>query len=80
MYFYGFLLRKILETLQFFQYAKLYERMENVGIASFYRICALASTITMRLLFLDVLYGDESLISVFRFLCKATVPVYWSVM
>ena len=78
MYFYGFLLRKILEILQFFQYAKPYEGMENVGIASFYRICVLASTITMRLLFLVVLCGDESLISVFRFLCKAIVPVYWS--
>ena len=52
--------------------------MENVGIASFYRICVLAATITMRLLFLDVLCGDESLISVFRFFCKAIVPVYWS--
>ena len=50
----------------------------NVGIASFYRICMLAATITMRLLFLDVLCGDESLISVFRFLCKAIVPIYWS--
>ena len=51
--------------------------MENVGIASFYRICVLASTITMRLLFLDVLCGDESLISVFRFLYKVIVSVYW---
>ena len=47
MYFYGFQLRKILEILQFFQYAKPYEEMESVGIASFYRICVLASTITM---------------------------------
>ena len=78
MYFYGFLLRKISEMLQFSQYAKPYEGMENVGIASFYIIGVLASTITMRLLFLDVLCGDESLISVFRFLCKAIVPVYWS--
>ena len=78
MYFYGCLLRKILEILQFFQYTKPYEGMENVGIASCYRICVLTATITMRLLFLDVLCGDESLISVFRFLCKAIVPIYWS--
>ena len=52
--------------------------MENVGIASIYRIYVLAATITMRLLFLDVLCGDESLKSVFRVLCKAIVPVYWS--
>ena len=66
MYFYGFLLCKILEILQFFQYAK------------FYRICVLAATITIRLFSLDVLCGDENLKSVFRFLCKAIVPVYWS--
>ena len=78
MYFYGFLLCKILEILQFFQYAKPYDGMENVGIASFYRICVLTATITMRLLSLDVLCGDECLIPVFRFLCKAIVPIYWS--
>ena len=33
MYFYGFLLPKILEILQFFQYTKIYEAMENVNIA-----------------------------------------------
>ena len=38
MYFYGFLLRKILGILQFFQYAKIYETMDNVDIALFYRI------------------------------------------
>ena len=78
MFFYGFLLCKILEILQFFQYAKPSEGMENVGIASFYRTCVLAATITMRLLFLGVLCWDESLISVFRVLCKAIVPIYWS--
>ena len=78
MYFYGFLLRKILEILQFFQYAKIHEAMENVGIALFYRICVLAAIITMRLLILEILSGDESLISVFHFLCKAIVPVYFS--
>ena len=67
MYFYGFLLRKILEILQFFQNAKTYEAMENAGIALFYRICVLASIITMRLLILEILSGDESLISIFHF-------------
>ena len=79
MYFYGFLLPKMLEILQFFQYTKIYEAMENVGIALFYRICVLAVIITMRLLMLEILWGDESLISVFHFLCKAIVPVYYSV-
>ena len=76
---YGFLLRKILETLQFFQYTKIYEAMENVGIALFYRICVVAAIITMRLLILEILCGDESLISIFDFLCKAIVPVYYSI-
>ena len=54
--------------------------MENVGIALFYRICVLAAIITMRLLILEILCGDESLISIFHFLCKAIVPpVYYSV-
>ena len=30
---YSFLLHKILEILQFFQYTKIYEAMQNVGIA-----------------------------------------------
>ena len=76
---YGFLLRKILEILQFFQYTKIYEAMENVGIALFYRICVVAAIITMRLLILEILCGDESLISIFNFLCKAVVPVYYSI-
>ena len=79
MYFYGFLLRKILEILHFFQSTKIYEAMENVGIALFYRICVVAAIITMRLLILEILCGDESLISIFHFLCKAIVPVYYSV-
>ena len=79
MYFYGFLLRKILEILQYFQYIKIYEAMENVDIASFYRICVFAAIITTRLLILTILCGDESLISIFNFLCKAIVPVYHSV-
>ena len=80
MYFYGFLLRKILEILQFFQYTKIYEAMENLGIALFYRFYVVAAIIiTMRLLILEILCGDESLISIFDFLCKAIVPVYYSV-
>ena len=67
MYFYGFLLGKILEILQFFQNAKTYEAMENADTALFYRICVLASIITMRLLILEILSGDESLISIFHF-------------
>ena len=67
MYFYGFLVRKILEILQFFQNTKIYEAMENVGIALFYRICVVAAIITMRLLILEILCGDESLISAFHF-------------
>ena len=65
--------------LQFFQHTKIYEAMENVGIVLFYRICVLAAIITMRLLILEMLFGDESLISIFHFLCKAIVPVYYSV-
>ena len=79
MYFYGFLLGKFLEILQYFQYIKIYEAMENVDIALFYRICAFAAIITMRLLILEILCGDESLTSIFHFLCKAIVPVYYSV-
>ena len=33
----------------------------------------------MRLLILEILCGDESLISIFHFLCKATVPFYYSI-
>ena len=79
MYFYGFLLRKILEILQYFQYTKTYEAMENVGIALFYRICVLAAIITMRLLILKIFFGDESLISIFHSLCEAIVTIYFSV-
>ena len=81
-FFYVFLrllLRKILEILQFFQYTKIYEAMENVGIALFYRICVVAAIITMGLLILEILREDESLTSTFHFLCKAIVPVYYSV-
>ena len=53
--------------------------MENVGIALFYRTCVFAAMITMRSLILETFCGDESLISVFHFLCKAIVPVYYSV-
>ena len=67
MYFYCFLLRKILKILQFFQYTKIYEAMENVGIVLFYRISALAAIITMGLLIQEMLCGDESLISIFHF-------------
>ena len=79
MCFYGFLLCKVSEILQFFQYTKVYEAMENVCIALFYRICVLAAIITLTLLILEILCGDESLISVFHFLCKAIVPIYYSV-
>ena len=67
MYFYGFLLRKILKILQFFQYTKIYEAMENDGIVLFYRISALAAIVTMGLLIQEMLLGDESLISIFHF-------------
>ena len=53
--------------------------MESVGIALFYRICVFVAIITMRLLILEILCGDESLISIFHFLCKAIVPFYYSV-
>ena len=79
MYFYCFLLRKILEILQYFRYIKIYKAMENVGIALFYRICLFVAIITMRLLMLKILCEDESLVSIFHFLCKAIVPVYYSV-
>ena len=52
--------------------------MENVDIALFYKICVFVAIITMRLLILAILCGDESLISIFDFLCKAIVPVYYS--
>ena len=38
--------------------------MENVGIALFYRNCLLAPIITVRLLILKILFGDESSISI----------------
>ena len=79
MCFYGFLLCKILEILQFFQYTKSYWAMENVGIALFCRIYVLAAIITLRFLILEILCGDGSLISVFHFLCKTIVPIYYSV-
>ena len=31
MYFYRFLLRKVLKILQYLQYIKIYEAMENAG-------------------------------------------------
>ena len=69
----------ILEILQYFQYIKIYKAMESVGIALFHRICVSVAINTMRLLILEILCGDESLISIFHFLCKAIVPVYYSV-
>ena len=53
--------------------------MESVGIALFYRICVFVSIITMRLLILEFLCGDESLTSIVHFLCKAIVLFYYSV-
>ena len=76
MYFYSFLICK---KVQFFQNTKIYEAMENADVALFYRICVVAVIITMRFLILQILCGDESLISIFHFLCKAIVPVYYSV-
>ena len=76
---FGFLLRRILEILQFFQYTKIYEAMQNVGIALFYRFCVVAVIITMRLLILEILCGDERLLSIFDFSCKAIAPVYYLV-
>ena len=52
--------------------------MESVCIDSFYRICLLAAIITKTLLILKILCWDESLISIFHFLCKAKVSVYYS--
>ena len=73
MCFYGFLLCKILEILQLFQYTEIYGTMENVGIALFYRIFVLAAIITMRLLTLDILYGDENLKSIFNINMKSLI-------
>ena len=50
-----------------------------MDMALFYRICVFAAIITMRLSILEILCEDESLISIFHFLCKAIVPVYYSV-
>ena len=53
--------------------------MESVDIALFYRICIFVAKITMRLLIQEILCGGESLISIFYSLCKAIVPVCYSV-
>ena len=50
--------------------------MENVDIDL---ICVLTAIITVKFLILEILCGDESLISIFHFLCKAIVPVYYTV-
>ena len=68
-----------LRNTTIFQYSKIYEAMENVGIALFCRIFVVAAIITMRLLILEILCGDESLILIFHFLSKVMVPVYYSV-
>ena len=52
--------------------------MENIGIASFYRICLLTVIVAMPLLIMKILCVDESLISVFYFLYKAVVYIYYS--
>ena len=57
MNLHSFLISKILKILQFLQYPKIYERMENVGIDLFYRIFLLAAMITTRLLILKVFMG-----------------------
>ena len=73
------MLRKILEILQIFQYAKIYERMENVSIDSLYRIYLFAAIIILRLLILKILHGEESSRSVFHFLRVVIVSVYYPV-
>ena len=52
--------------------------MENVSFALFYRIYLLA-LITMRLLILKILCWVESLISIFNFLCKSAIFIYYPV-
>ena len=65
-------IRTVIELLQF---------LVPFYLPIFYRICVLAAIITMRLLMLilEVLWGNESLISIFHFLCKTIAPVYYSV-
>ena len=58
MYFNGFFLFR--NTTIFFQCTKIYETMENVGIALFNKIL-LAAIIIMRLSIVKILCGDESL-------------------
>ena len=79
MYSYDFLFCRILKILQFFQYTKFYKRMENASFALYHRIYLLAPLISMRLLILKILCWVESLISVFIFLCKSTVLIYYPV-
>ena len=51
--------------------------MENVGIASFYRVFLLVANDKYEIL--KIFCGDESLISIFNFMSKAIVSFYYSV-
>ena len=53
--------------------------MENVSFSLFYRTFLLAPLISMRLLILKILCWVESLISIFNFLCKFAVLIYYPV-
>ena len=76
---YDFLFCQILKILQFFQYTKFYKTIENVSFALYHRIYLLAPLISMRLLILKILCWVESLISIFNFLCKSAVFIYYPV-
>ena len=67
MYFHGFLIRKII--------LKSMKQWIMSALPYFREFSVLAAIITMRLLILETLCGDESLIQIFRFLCKAMVLV-----
>ena len=75
---YGFLPRKILEILQFFNILKFMKQWRMSALPYFAEF-VVAAIITMRLLILEILCGDESLILIFHFLSKVMVPVYYSV-
>ena len=68
--FYDSFLRKIIDILQFFQYPKIYQRAGNVGIGLISHNLSVRSHNNYRLLILKILYGDDSLMSVFRVYVK----------
>ena len=63
----------------FFNILKFMKQWRISALPYFIRFYVVAAIITMRLLILEILCGDESLISIFNFLCKAIVPVYYSI-